>query len=153
SVDGAPVMMAAAGYRLAVEEHPRYTFRFTAAIPAAGFLAIRDTNYVSSEGTSRLALRGRGGVVIDGYEGPPDVDRVPIRPIWDLSDAEERRTKQVEVRYLAPAPPSARAAAEMPGDRPSAPDPTRQPGNAAAAGRWSLAGLLDRGLRLPWAVL
>ncbi len=62
SVDGAPVALASAGYRLAVEEHPRYTFHLEARIPAAGRLAIRDTNFVSSEGTSRLAIRARGGV-------------------------------------------------------------------------------------------
>ena len=66
SVDGAPVALASAGYRLVVEEHPRYTFHLEAQIPAAGRLAIRDTNFVSSEGTSRLAIRGRDGVVIEG---------------------------------------------------------------------------------------
>ena len=36
SVDGAPVAMASAGYRLAVEEHPRYTFHLEADDPRRG---------------------------------------------------------------------------------------------------------------------
>ena len=91
--------VASTGYSLLVEEHPRYTFHFEAKIPDQGRLSIRDTNFVSSEGTSRLAIRGRDGVVIEGNDGPTEVEQVPIRPVWELSDAEERRTKQIEIRY------------------------------------------------------
>ena len=66
SVDGKPVTLAVRGYDLVVEEHPRYTFHFEARIAGDGRLAVRDTNYVSSEGTSRLAVRGRDGVMVDG---------------------------------------------------------------------------------------
>src|SRR5262249_21673637 len=106
SVDGLPVTLSSAGYRLVVEEHPRYTFHLEAGLPPLGRLAIRDPNFVSSEGTSRLAIRGRGGAVIEGDHGPADVEQVPIRPVWDLSDDEERRTKQVDVSYRAPTGPA-----------------------------------------------
>jgi ABC-type nickel/cobalt efflux system permease component RcnA len=161
SVDGAPVAMACAGYRLAVEEHPRYTFQLEAGVPAAGSLAIRDTNFVSSEGTSRLAIRGRGGVVIQGDDGPPDVETVPIRPVWDLSDAEERRTKQVEVRYRATAAPPATPAIGAASDggrtapaRLAVEEARPQSPEVGGAGHaWVLSRLLDRGSRLPWGVL
>jgi ABC-type nickel/cobalt efflux system permease component RcnA len=99
SVDGRPVIMIGAKYDLVVEEHPRYTFHFEAAIPNQGRLSVRDRNYVSSEGTSRLAVRGRDGVSVAGDELPDSVDAIPFRPVWELSDDEERRTKQVEVRF------------------------------------------------------
>jgi ABC-type nickel/cobalt efflux system permease component RcnA len=160
SVDGAPVTLGSTGYRLAVEEHPRYTFHLAAGIPAAGRLVIRDTNFVSSEGTSRLAVRGRGGVVIEGDDGPPDVEQVPIRPVWDLSDAEERRTKQIEVRYRAPAgrsvPPGVDVTAGEGGMTAARPAPPSERSVSAVGqeGRsWALSGLLDRGARLPWAAL
>jgi len=107
SIDGGPAELTVRGFDLAVEEHPRYTFHFEARIPREGRLAVRDTNYVSSEGTSRLAVRGRDGVVVAGDDLPPVVERIEIRPVWLLSDAEERRTKQVEVRFRAPTLPAA----------------------------------------------
>ena len=36
TVDGQPVILSGQGYDLVVEEHPRYTFHFEAAIPRAG---------------------------------------------------------------------------------------------------------------------
>ena len=44
-------------------------------------------------------MRGWGGVKIDGDELPAVVDQIAIRPVWQLSDEEERRTKQVEVNF------------------------------------------------------
>jgi ABC-type nickel/cobalt efflux system permease component RcnA len=160
SVDGTPIVLDSTGYRLVLEEHPRYTFHFAAAIPAAGRLMIRDTNFVSSEGTSRLAIRGRGGVVIEGDDGPPDVEQVPIRPVWDLSDAEELRTKQVEVRYRRPAGSSLAArvddapqAGGMAAARPPAPSGPDASGAGEDTRSWGFSSLLDRGARLPWIVL
>ena len=71
-------------------------------LPDRGRLTVHDTNYVSSEGTSRLAIRGRDGVVVEGDDLPPDVADIPIRPVWQLSDLEERRTKQVEITFRGP---------------------------------------------------
>jgi nickel/cobalt exporter len=99
TVDGQPVTLGGQHYDLVVEEHPRFTFHFEAKIAEQGRLSVRDRNYVSSEGTSRLAVRGRGGVAITGDDLPADVEQIPVRPVWQLSDAEERRSKQVDVRY------------------------------------------------------
>lgn len=155
AVDGSPIDLASSGYRLAVEEHPRYTFRLTAAIPAAGRLTLRDTNYASSEGTSRLAVRGRGGVVVEGDDGPPDVEQVPIRPVWQLSDTEERRTKEIDVQYRAAEGPGVNARSEpVPNPPPSA--PTEIPASAGVGERspsGGLSRLLDGGSRLPWSIL
>jgi nickel/cobalt exporter len=160
SVEGTPVSLASTGYRLAVEEHPRYTFHLAAGIPAAGRRVIRDTNFASSEGTSRLAIRGRGGAVIEGDDGPPDVEKVPIRPAWDLSDAEELRTKQIEVHYRAtagrPGPPTVGDSSPHVGMSAARPAPAPGPAGSGvlAEGRsWALSRLLDRGARLPWTVL
>ena len=99
SLDGQPLPLDVGGYDLAVEEHPRYTFHFEAPIPAEGRLSVRDTNYVSSEGTSRLAVRGQKGVTVIGDALPGNVAQIEIRPVWLQSDAEERRTKQVDVQF------------------------------------------------------
>ncbi len=156
SVDGTPVGLASTGYRLVVEEHPRYTFHLVAELPAAGRLEVRDTNFASSEGTSRLAVRGRGGVIIEGDDGPPDVEQVPIRPVWDLSDAEELRTKRIEVRYRMPAGSALATRTGQPthgGGRTAAPPSPPIPRVTGEAHPWLLSRLLDRGARLPWVVL
>ncbi len=98
-VDGAEIELAISGFKVFVEQHPRFVFHFGADLPASGRLKVKDVNFVSSEGTSRLAIRGREGVEVPSDGLPEDVERVPTRPVWDLSDSEERRTKQVEVVY------------------------------------------------------
>src|SRR6185312_14180321 len=62
AVDGRPLTLRFASFDLAVEQHPRYTFHLAADLPPRGRLTVRDTNYVASEGTSRLALRASPGV-------------------------------------------------------------------------------------------
>ncbi len=99
ATDGQPIELSLRSYDLVVEEHPRYTFHFESAIPNQGKLSVRDRNYALSEGTSRLAVRGRQGVTVVGDELPGGVEQISIRPVWQLSDAEERRTRQVEVRF------------------------------------------------------
>jgi nickel/cobalt exporter len=142
AVDDNPIELRCRGFALAVEEHPRYTFHFEAELPARGRLALQDTNFIASEGTSRLALRGLGGVTIRGDDGPPDVQQVPSRPSWQLTDAEERRTKQIAVDYEVAAtrvaPPAAGAAPPPPSPAVS-PVPQRP---ARPSGR--LPELLDR---------
>ncbi len=154
SVDGQPVPLESGGYRLTVEEHPRYTFRLEGPVPVSGRLKLRDTNFVSSEGTSRLAIRGRDGVTIERDDGPTDVEQVPIRPIWILSDAEERRTKQIEVVYRSPAAvqaPTAPAAAPRTDETPPQPARTVQPPSKTRV--QALADLLDRGAGVSWVIL
>jgi ABC-type nickel/cobalt efflux system permease component RcnA len=167
AVDGRPLALAVKGYDLAVEEHPRYTFHFEAPIAAAGRLSVHDTNYISSDGTSRLAVRGRAGAVITGDDLPAEVEQIEIRPVWLLTDAEERRTKQVEVRYRAG---SLVAGAVAPGlEKPSAePEPARSaPPQAAATARapahergfrierspGRISRLLDGSATVPWFIL
>jgi nickel/cobalt transporter (NicO) family protein len=160
AVDGAPVILSATGHSLSVEEHPRYTFHLEAKIPDAGRLSIRDTNFVSSEGTSRLAIRGRDGVRLEGYDGPPDVENVPIRPVWELSDSEERQTKQVEIRYRGPNDGEKRPAERA---RPSTVDstvprqietiaPSASP-NGIDRRSWGVSRLLDDSTHLSSAML
>jgi nickel/cobalt transporter (NicO) family protein len=101
TVDNKPIFLNGDRYELVVEEHPRYTFHYGGAVPEQGRLTVRDRNYVSSEGTSRLAVRGRGGVRATGDDLPEEVEQIPVRPVWQLTDDEERRTKQVEVRFVS----------------------------------------------------
>ncbi len=148
AVDGSPIEVASIGYSLVVEEHPRYSFHLEAKIPVQGRLSIRDRNFVSSEGTSRLAIRGRDGVVLEGNDGPTDVDQVPIRAVWELSDAEDRRTKQIEIPYRTSEEESKRpATVEIAATEPPVP----------AAGRdgrsWGVSRLLDERAHLSWVML
>jgi ABC-type nickel/cobalt efflux system permease component RcnA len=167
AVDGRPLALGIRGCDLAVEEHPRYTFHFEVPIPSEGRLSVHDTNYVSSEGTSRLAVRGRGGAVVTGDRLPPDVEQIEIRPVWLLSDAEERRTKQVEVHFRtgrAPASAVMREPNKMTDDQPVAPDAGPAPalekragqkeaGRGAARGSTRISALLDETASLPWLIL
>jgi ABC-type nickel/cobalt efflux system permease component RcnA len=154
TVDGEPCELNFKDFDLFTDEpHPRYLFRLEAALPARGRLGLRDTNYVSSEGTSRLALAA-AGLAVTGYDGPPDLAAVPSRPVWQLTDDEERRTKAVEVAFA----PAAVASAISPYQHPSsnkgetATRPTRPAHVGAGSG---LAGLLDRaaGYSLPLVLL
>ena len=113
SVDGRPLVLRSDRFDLSVEDHVRYTFHFETDLPPRGQLAIRDTNYASGEGMSRLAVQGISGVVIRGDDLPSDVTKIPNRRAWQLTDAEERRTRRLEVQFEpgssttdeAPAPP------------------------------------------------
>lgn len=145
TVDGQPIDLAAEGFDLAVEEHPRYTFHFRAAIPDHGRLFLHDTNFAASEGTSRLAIRGRDGVVVRGDELPGNVDEIRIRPTWQLTDEEEARTKRVAVEYsragVSPTESSTASATPSPTEARSSRTPDR------------LSRLLDRSAGLSLAAL
>jgi nickel/cobalt exporter len=99
SVDGRPLVLRSGGFELSIENHMRYTFQFETDLPPRGRLAIQDTNYATGEGMSRLAVQGMSGVVIRGDDLPHDVTKIPNRPVWQLTDAEERRTRQLEVHF------------------------------------------------------
>lgn len=145
TVDGRDQELRFQDFTLAVEEHPRYLFHFEANLPPRGRLVVQDTNYVASEGTSRLALRASAGVEVRGYDGPGDVDQVPIRPVWRLNDAEERRTKRVEVDFgpptLALTSPPPRAPAPS---RPTTSTPSVAAQSPDSRKRDGLSRLLDR---------
>jgi nickel/cobalt transporter (NicO) family protein len=156
SVDGQPIDLVLRGFQLAVEEHPRYTFHFEAPMPEHGRLVIRDTNYVASEGTSRLGLRRLGGIVATGDDLPEDAERIPIRPVWQLTDAEEKRTRRIDVRF-SPAADLGASAGRSPAAAPSTSaggSVLRGPGPASG---WRapdrLARLLDSQAGLPLGVL
>jgi len=160
SLDGRPATLTLRDYKISVEEHPRFTFHFELSLPAQGRIAIRDTNFASSEGTSRLAVRGRA-VIIDA-DGllPTDVDQVAIRPVWQLTDDEERRTRQAEFDFRPPAAMQ-RAGAERVTTESVArsSDESGPPSTITMAMRESpnslprLSRLLGASQQLPWMVL
>ncbi len=159
SIDGVPSALVARGFDVAVEEHPRYVFHFETPIGREGRLAVRDTNYVSSEGTSRLAVRGRDGVTISGDSLPSEVDQIAIRPAWMLSDDEERRTKRVDVRFRSVTTPAEGVA---PNSSPASdgkktnasPNASRPPSiEHQNAGLKRISQLLDETTRISWSIL
>ncbi|HWE40024.1 MAG TPA: ABC transporter permease [Isosphaeraceae bacterium] len=154
AADGKEVALRCTGYDLVIEGHPRYTFRLVGPLPGRGKLSIRDTNFASSEGTSRLAIRGRDGAIVRGDELPEDVGEIPTRPVWMLSDEEEGRTKAVVVTFNAPTAIVGRPAV-VPGSK-AKPGPGPKPAPAPArlgptSGR--LSALLDRLEGVSWAWL
>jgi ABC-type nickel/cobalt efflux system permease component RcnA len=157
TVDGRPVELSFRSFALFTDEpHPRYVFRLEAPLPPRGRLELRDTNYVSSEGISRLALAA-SGLAVSGYEGPPDLEAVPYRPLWQLTDEEERRTKGVAVQFGPPAGTaltSTDSTHQHGSSNKGATSPTRTPPRGAGPGS-GLAALLDRAARasLPLVLL
>ncbi|QDV33671.1 nickel/cobalt efflux protein RcnA [Tautonia plasticadhaerens] len=99
SVDGSGLPWRLARSEVDFEQHALLTFHFEATVPASGRLRLRDTNYVSSYGTSRLALGVSPGTVVAGYEGPTELAEVAEVPIWAMSDDQEEATRGVEVVY------------------------------------------------------
>jgi len=163
SCEGQPVILSVRHFDLVVEEHPRYTFHLEGALPERGRLLIHDTNYASSEGTSRLAVRARDGVEIDGDDLPEDVEQIPIRPVWQLGDEEERRTRQVEIAFRSSGSGAVNAA---PRDTPgqfrdarnidealSSTPPNGEATPGELGGTAQLSRLLDRRSRVSWIVL
>lgn len=137
TIDDEPIDLETVGFDLVIESHPRFIFHFSAAIPSAGRIRVRDANFLSSEGTSRLAIRGRG-VNVAADDLPGDVERIPARPTWQLTNAEEKRTRQVAASYQTEAVVSPSVSA------------VTVPTSSAPA---SLSGLLDSANRLPIAWL
>lgn len=85
--------------------------------------------------------------MVRGYEGAAEVEAVPYRPLWQLSDEEERRTKEVRVTFEPPrkvvpaAAPVAKPSEKIP-QRPG-PQPTRGMAQLLdAAAQTSRLGLL-----------
>jgi nickel/cobalt transporter (NicO) family protein len=146
SVDHAPVSVSFDGFDLNVEEHPRYTFRFSAELPPSGRLSVRDTNFASSEGMSRLAVRGLG-VTLAGDSQPADVQAIPLRPLWQLTDEEERRTHAVVVDFSAAVSATVNPLPVFQPRRP--PTPERR----AREGSSQLSRLLDEAAGWPLAFL
>ena len=128
--------------------------------PRAGW---RSATPTSSRARGPAAWRSAAGAAwpSTGDHGPADVEQVPIRPVWDLSDDEERRTKQIDVRYRAPTGPwrprrrrAVARPARLSRGPPPAVGPGRRPGGpplgpVAAAGPGSSAALDRAGADRP----
>ena len=99
SVNGTDFDFRVVGFVLAIDDHPRYTFQFEAEIPRVGRLTLNDTNYLESQGSSRLAVRAGPGLAIQGDDLPADVSAIPLQDAWKLSDAELARTRRVSVAF------------------------------------------------------
>ncbi len=98
-INDQPLELRFQSFRLVVEDHPRFFFRMVGTAPGSGSISVRDTNFASSEGTSRLAIRGADGVDLRADDQPGNVEELPIREIWQLDDDEELRTKYVVATY------------------------------------------------------
>ena len=145
SLDGTALELAYTSATIGFDQHPKLLFHFQAALPSRGRLHITDTNYISSEGTSRLACRAAHPVRLDGFDGHADVESIEPRPVWMLSDSEEAATKELTVEFLSDAPalePPRESTAPPHSSQPAEPRPHR------------LADLLTRGgpasLALMW---
>jgi ABC-type nickel/cobalt efflux system permease component RcnA len=153
AIDRRPFELGFRGFELTVEDHPRFLFHYQAATPPGGHLTVQDANFAGSEGTSRLAIRGRGGVVVRGDDLPGDVEAIAIRPVWQLSDGEERRTKYVEVDFTAPMvnprAPEAPRPEQATRLRPAAAQTASSIRTERGIGSAQLTRLLDRTARLP----
>lgn len=151
-VNGQEVSPHGSTFDLVVEEHPRFVFHFEAELPrSSGRITVHDTNYLTSEGTSRLAIRGRDGVAIEGDALPENVESIPIRPVWQLSDTEDKRTRLVEVSFRGIGPTS--VTASVPDPAPTGPPRSTEslPDSTRPANR--LTAWFDDAGRWPWFVL
>ena len=88
-----------------------------------------------------------------------DVEQIAIRPVWQLSDAEERRTKQVEVRFRSATGPT-EGHSRGSGPAPSGPEsrvervgPTSPAIELKARGLTRISELLDETTRISWPIL
>lgn len=154
-VDGQDVDLRPVDFTIAVEDHPRFRFRFAAEIPACGRLVLADTNYASSEGTTRLALAAEAGVALTGDLPPDRLESIPVRASWQLTDAEERRARRLDVTYRpGPAPPPRVGARDHAAPAPPIPPAAGPAANlAAGAGLTRLLDLRAADSTTGWAVL
>lgn len=138
-VDGHSIDLMTNGFDLVVEEHPRFTFHFTAVIPGRGSLRLIDSNYAESQGSSRLAVRSEGDVAIDGYQGPADVHSIPIPILWKRTPVEERSGHRLDLDYRSGSG--------------SVAEPERARAPEARTSFWKLDTLFDRADHVSWAAL
>ena len=119
-VDGQEVNLTPVNFTINAEDHLRITFQLEATIPSVGKLHLRDTNYATAEGSARLGLRSDRGVEVVGATPPAEVESIPWLPAWQMTDEQERSSKQLDVVYQV-----AEQAAELvvvpPAPKPAAP--------------------------------
>jgi ABC-type nickel/cobalt efflux system permease component RcnA len=100
SVDGSDLVWTVERFEVDFEQHALLTFHFVTDIPKSGRLIVRDTNYVSSYGTSRLAMSVSPETRSTGDHIPPELVEVPEVPLWAMTDEQEERTRRVDVVYF-----------------------------------------------------
>jgi nickel/cobalt exporter len=149
TVNGEQVSWSPVRFELRVEEHPIYHFRFEAKIPRSGRLRLRDGNFESSQGTSRLALSGRG-VAIRGSDVPTDVQSISPKPVWKLTDEEERQTRSFQVDYES-LPDGEPAGSSQPTTQASVKPSSTSETVDVTRRRWGLGTLFDRASR--WSLV
>jgi ABC-type nickel/cobalt efflux system permease component RcnA len=142
SIDREPVDLKSTSFDLKIEDHPKFIYHFESIVPEHGTLFVNDSNFSASEGTSRLAIKG-SGVIISGDDLPPDVESIAIKPVWQLSTREERRTHTIRVNF---APSTAPVASSL------APAHVT-PSKPAPSSSQTLSSLLDRAATSSWLPL
>jgi len=89
------------------QQHTIYNFSFEAELTGPGPYKLRDTNFGTSEGLSRLGVRSTGPVVLTSQGSYPEsADSEPYQSVWLLDDDALKRTRQWsgKVQWTAPQP-------------------------------------------------
>lgn len=79
------------------ELHTIYRFHLSVALPAPGAYRFRETNFLSSEGLSRLGVMAATGEPVELINQGPysaKADSKPYEPVWLLDDDALKRTRQ-----------------------------------------------------------
>lgn len=98
-VDGDPIECVLLSVQHRAEDHLVYRFTYEAELPPAGHLTFRDTNHLTSEGTSRIGLRVHPKVEVKNAPAESEVLVLPAQPVWRLSAAEERATREFSLDF------------------------------------------------------
>ena len=94
-----PLALVVERHEVFPDQHPRYLFRFSCALPSSGRLKILDQNYLSSEGISRLAVHPSAEILMKGYAGPELVEQASSDPVWMLDDEQERARHEAAFEF------------------------------------------------------
>ena len=154
AIDRRPVELRFRDFELTVDDHPRFLFHYQVTIPSTGHLTVEDINYAGSEGTSRLAVRGRNGAVIRGDDLPEDVAAIASRPVWQAAAMSRSDGPSTSKSTSRPPWQSPRCRSRPSPNRQAPPCPPRvsalrRSGCFWPSGTAQLTRLLDRTAALP----
>jgi ABC-type nickel/cobalt efflux system permease component RcnA len=77
------------------EQHTIYRFQFTHILPEPGIYRIRDTNFGTSEGLSRLGVFASDGAILkSSLDYPEKAASHPYQPVWMLDNEALKRTRE-----------------------------------------------------------
>ena len=77
------------------QQHTIYNITYQALLPAQGHYRLRDTNFGTSDGLSRLGVKPTDSVVLESPDiYPQSADAEPYQPVWLLDDNALKRTRQ-----------------------------------------------------------